>query len=66
MSTSPPPPSTPPPQAPGVATRKRILAVDDEPSARLLIARVLQRAGYDVTPAASAEEALELLEKGKK
>ena len=49
-----------------VSARKRILAVDDEPSARLLIARVLQRAGYDVTPAASAEEALEMLDQGKR
>lgn len=61
MSTTEPGGAPPPP-----AARKRILAVDDEPSARLLIARVLQRAGYEVTSAASAEEALELLEKGKR
>jgi CheY-like chemotaxis protein len=62
VSTS-PPPGVPPP---ALAQRKRILAVDDEPSARLLIARVLQRAGYDVTPAASAEEAIEMLDKGRR
>lgn len=68
MSTSSPPPNTPPAQTPppGVVPRKRILAVDDEPSARLLIARVLQRAGYEVTPAASAEEALQMLDEGKR
>ena len=57
----PPPASTPAPQ-----TQKRILAVDDEVSARTLIVRVLQRAGFDVTAVASAEEALGLLEKGQK
>lgn len=67
MSTPSPPPSAPPSQPPAaVGPRKRILAVDDEPSARLLIARVLQRAGYEVTAVASAEEALELLDKGKR
>jgi len=68
VSTSSPPPNTPPAQTPppGVVPRKRILAVDDEPSARLLIARVLQRAGYEVTPAASAEEALQMLDEGKR
>ena len=68
MSTSSPPPNTPPAQTPppGVVPRKRILAVDDEPSARLLIARVPQRAGYEVTPAASAEEALQMLDEGKR
>ena len=40
--------------------------MDDEPSARLLISRVLQRAGYEVTPASSAEEALEMMEKGRR
>lgn len=58
-----PPPPTPAstPQAP-----RRILAVDDESSARLLILRVLQRAGYEVTAVSSGEEALALVERGQK
>ncbi|HVE85371.1 MAG TPA: response regulator [Myxococcales bacterium] len=62
----PTPPQAPAPPAAPESTRKRILAVDDEPSARLLISRVLHRAGYEVTAAASAEEALELFDKGRK
>ncbi len=42
------------------ATRRRVLAVDDEPAVTLLISRVLQRAGYDVVTAGSGEEGLEL------
>jgi CheY-like chemotaxis protein len=40
--------------------------VDDESSARLLILRVLQRAGYEVTAVSSGEEALALVERGQK
>ena len=36
----------------------RILVVEDDPSIRDLVARVLRRAGYDVVGASSAEEAL--------
>ena len=36
------------------AQRARILVVDDEPPARRLFARVLQRAGYDVEAVESA------------
>jgi CheY-like chemotaxis protein len=57
----PPPAPTSPPQSP-----KRILAVDDENSARLLISRVLQKAGYEVAAVGSAEEALALMEAGQK
>ena len=57
--------TTPAPPAPP-APPKRILAVDDEPSARVLIARVLQRAGYEVTAVGSAEEALDLVGQGRR
>ena len=40
----------------------RILAVDDEPSLRLLIPRLLGQDGHAVTVAASGEQALSLLE----
>ena len=40
--------------------RRRVLAVDDEPSVTLLVSRVLQRAGFDVVTAGSGEEALEV------
>ncbi len=39
----------------------RVLVVDDEPDAREVVAAVLAQCGADVTLAASAEEALELL-----
>ncbi len=41
---------------------RSVLAVDDEPDVTQLISRVLQRVGYDVRTAASAEEALELID----
>jgi len=41
----------------------RILVVDDESSLRLVLSEVLGDEGYQVTSAASAEEALELFEK---
>ena len=37
-----------------------MLVVDDDPAVREVLARVLQRAGHDVTGVASGEEALEL------
>ena len=43
------------------AVRKRILVVDDEPSVRLLVQRVLERAGYAAQLCDSAEAALEHL-----
>lgn len=41
-----------------------ILVVDDEPAARLSLAELLSLEGYEVTAAASGEEALELLSEG--
>jgi DNA-binding response OmpR family regulator len=40
----------------------RILIVDDEPSLRQTLARILQRSGFDVTTARSGEQALAFLE----
>jgi PAS domain S-box-containing protein len=58
------PPGRPPPApglAPSSALRGRVLVVDDEPSVARSVARALGGA-YQVTIAASAEEALALLE----
>ncbi len=44
-----------------VPTNARILAVDDDPEVRKIAQVALQKAGYEVWPAASAEEALDLL-----
>ncbi|MGA9523233.1 MAG: response regulator [Myxococcaceae bacterium] len=41
---------------------RSVLAVDDEPDVTQLISRVLERAGYDVRTAASAEEAIALID----
>src|SRR5437867_7955282 len=41
----------------------RILMVDDEAAIRLTLGALLQRAGYDVTPAENGEEAVALLER---
>jgi DNA-binding NtrC family response regulator len=41
-----------------MARRKRILFVDDEPSIRLTLPSVLEENGYDVSTAASVDEAL--------
>lgn len=41
--------------------RPRVLVVDDEHSVTVLLSRVLERAGYEVTCAADGEEALALL-----
>jgi PAS domain S-box-containing protein len=40
-----------------------VLAVDDEPSIRTMIARILSKAGHDVTVAASGADALVILER---
>jgi CheY-like chemotaxis protein len=40
--------------------RRRILLVEDDDSVRTLTRRMLERAGYDVVPAANGEEALGL------
>jgi len=48
-------------EAPG--GRERILVVDDEPGVRALAARMLRSAGYEVTEAANAIEALHLFER---
>jgi CheY-like chemotaxis protein len=37
----------------------RVLVADDEPDMRLLVSRLLQREGFDVTMASSGEEALQ-------
>jgi diguanylate cyclase (GGDEF)-like protein len=42
----------------------RILLVDDEPTQRLIMARFLRRAGYDVETAGNGREALERLKDG--
>lgn len=40
---------------------KRILAIDDDPSIRSLVGRILERAGYQVAVAAEGAEALSLI-----
>jgi two-component system cell cycle response regulator len=42
----------------------RILLVDDEPTQRLIMARLLKRAGYEVETASNGKEALEKIEGG--
>ena len=42
----------------------RILLVDDEPTQRLIMARLLKRAGYEVEMASNGREALAKLEQG--
>ena len=54
---------------PAIVTARRpvsrtLLLVEDEPAVRTLAERVLVRAGWQVVSAASAEDALELLEAG--
>ena len=43
------------------STIRRILAVDDDPDLLRLIRRELENAGFEIWPAASAEDALELV-----
>ena len=42
----------------------RILLVDDEPTQRLIMARLLKRAGYSVEVAGNGKEALEKIAAG--
>jgi two-component system, cell cycle response regulator len=42
----------------------RILLVDDEPTQRLIMARLLKRAGYDVDTASNGKEALQKIQAG--
>lgn len=46
-------------------SRKRILFVDDEPSIRLTLPSVLQEHGYEVSTAASVDEALNKIGSGR-
>lgn len=50
----------PPQEAEG---EDRVLVVDDDPPARLLARRVLEKGGYDVVDAGNGEEALEVLKR---
>ena len=43
----------------------RILVIDDQPSVRLGVREILEDAGYEVTEAASSDEAMPLLTDGK-
>lgn len=53
-------------RAPGPSLSEgRILLVEDETDVRVVAERILERAGYRVMGAASAEEAIELLEDGQ-
>jgi two-component system cell cycle response regulator len=49
---------------PASASQWRILLVDDEPTQRLIMARLLKRAGYEVDTASNGREALAKLEAG--
>jgi signal transduction histidine kinase len=49
---------------PPAGPRKRILVVDDEPTNRRLIAAILSSEPYEVVPAGSGEQALELIAAG--
>jgi len=65
-----PVPTRKPPASGMVTGRGRVLAMDDDPSIRLVFERILPRAGYDVTTARDGREALETyrrsLEKGER
>jgi two-component system cell cycle response regulator len=55
---------TPAPPSPAPAPPWRILLVDDEPTQRLIMARLLRRAGYEVETAGNGREALDKIENG--
>jgi CheY-like chemotaxis protein len=48
-----------------MAEKAKILVVEDEPSLRLLVRKVLERSGFEVLEAASGVAALALWDKGK-
>lgn len=50
--------------SPSAQSAWRILLVDDEPTQRLIMARLLKRAGYEVETAANGKEALAKIEAG--
>lgn len=52
------------PDNPAAQPAWRILLVDDEPTQRLIMARLLKRGGYEVEMAANGREALAKLEEG--
>ena len=52
------------PPAPQPLLTWRILLVDDEPTQRLIVARLLKRAGYEVETAGNGREALAKIETG--
>jgi len=56
--TAPPPAAPAADTAPAAARRARILLVEDETGVRETTARILDRAGYDVTAVATPDEAL--------
>jgi two-component system cell cycle response regulator len=56
--------SAPPTDNPAAQPAWRILLVDDEPTQRLIMARLLKRGGYEVEMAANGREALAKLEEG--
>ena len=48
-----------------MAKKSKILVVEDEPSLRLLVRKVLERSGFEVLEAASGRAALELWDQDK-
>jgi CheY-like chemotaxis protein len=48
-----------------MADKSKILVVEDEPSLRLLVRKVLERSGFEVLEASSGVAALELWDKDK-
>jgi len=52
-------------EAPRTEAAWSILLVDDEPTQRLIMARLLKRAGYHVETASNGQEALSMLESGR-
>ncbi|MGA2542338.1 MAG: response regulator [Verrucomicrobiota bacterium] len=48
-----------------MAEKAKILVVEDEPSLRLLVRKVLERSGFEVLEAASGRAALELWDQDK-
>lgn len=60
-----PPRMTEPATSPSAAQPAwRILLVDDEPTQRLIMARLLKRAGYEVETAANGKQALDRIDSG--